>query len=60
MTGKKYEKAFGLDMPFGEALGRFVRTKPSQLPDREATKSKRKKSLRVTPKHGETQTKETH
>lgn len=33
MTDKR-EKPLGLDMPFGEALDRFIGVDPSELPDR--------------------------
>ena len=32
MTEKR-EKPLGLDMPFGEALERFIRVNPDELPD---------------------------
>ena len=35
------EKPLGLDMPFGEALERFIGVNPDQLPD--SVKLKRKK-----------------
>ena len=31
MTGKKYEKKLYIDMPFDEALGRFVGTDPKEV-----------------------------
>jgi hypothetical protein len=40
MTEKR-EKPLGLDMPFNEALERFIGTKPSELPDRAKLKQKR-------------------
>lgn len=40
MTEKR-EKPLALDMPFNEALERFIGTKPSELPDN--VKLKRKK-----------------
>lgn len=33
MTGKKTEPPFGLAMDFGEALSRFVATKPKEVVD---------------------------
>ncbi len=41
MTTGKREKPLVLDMPFAEALERFINTKPSELPDN--AKLKRKK-----------------
>lgn len=40
MTAKR-EKPLALDMPFGEALERFIGTKPEELPD--SVRLKRKK-----------------
>lgn len=44
MTGTR-DKPLGLDMPFGEALERFIDVKPEELPDevrlRKKTPSKR-------------------
>jgi hypothetical protein len=40
--GKKLEPKLGLDMPFGEALERFVRVKPHEV-DRSVEKSKQTK-----------------
>lgn len=40
MTAKR-EKPLGLDMPFGEALERFIQTDPAELPDN--VKLRRKK-----------------
>lgn len=41
--GKKLEPKLGLDMPFGEALERFAKTKPTELGENIA-KSKSQKS----------------
>lgn len=48
--GKKLEPKLKLDMPFGEALARFVQTNPKELEksierskQKKATKPKRKK-----------------
>jgi hypothetical protein len=35
------EKPLGLDMPFGEALERFIATDPKELPDKIKLKPKR-------------------
>lgn len=40
MTEKR-EKPLGLDMPFNEALVRFIGTKPEELPDNVKLKRKR-------------------
>jgi len=40
--GKKLEPKLGLDMPFAEALERFVQTNPSEV-ERSIMKSKQKK-----------------
>jgi hypothetical protein len=40
MTGQR-ERPLGLDMPFGEALERFIGVDPTELPDN--VKLKRKK-----------------
>ena len=40
MTGQR-ERPFGLDMPFGEALERFIGVDPAQLPDAVKLKQKR-------------------
>lgn len=40
MTGQR-EKPLGLDMPFGEALERFIGVDPAELPDN--VKLRRKK-----------------
>jgi hypothetical protein len=44
MNGKKLDRPLFLDMPFGEALTRFVHTKPEEV---EAATSRKRKS----PKH---------
>jgi hypothetical protein len=41
MSKEKYEKAFALDMPFGEALERFAQTDPRELPEPKKEKKKR-------------------
>ncbi len=41
--GKKLEPKLGLDMPFGEALARFVQTKPSEV-EKSVEKAKQKKT----------------
>ena len=46
MTGQR-ERPLGLDMPFGEALERFIGVDPTELPD--TTKLQRK---RPPPKRG--------
>jgi len=48
MTGKKLEPKFGLDMPFDEALRRFIQAKPKEVEksierSKQAKKPKRKK-----------------
>jgi hypothetical protein len=48
MTGKKLEPKFGLDMPFNEALRRFIQAKPKEVEksierSKQAKKPKRKK-----------------
>lgn len=40
MTGKR-DKPLALDMPFGEALGRFIGTDPDDLPDNVKLRQKR-------------------
>lgn len=38
--GKKHQKAFHLDMPFEEALGRFARTTPEEVAEPVKVKKK--------------------
>jgi hypothetical protein len=40
--GKKLEPKLGLDMPFGEALGRLIQTKPKEV-EASILKAKKKK-----------------
>jgi len=40
--GKKLEPKFGLDMPFDEAMARFIQTKPSEV-EASIQRSKKKK-----------------
>lgn len=40
MTEKR-EKPLGLDMPFAEAMERFIGTKPEELPDNVRLRQKR-------------------
>ncbi len=40
--GKKLEPKLGLDMPFGELLGRLVQTKPEEV-EASITRSKQKR-----------------
>ena len=40
MTGQR-ERPLGLDMPFGEALERFIGTDPKELPDSVKLKPKK-------------------
>lgn len=46
MTGKKTEPPLHLDMPFDEALRRFIQTKPEELP---AAPGRRKKGAESKP-----------
>jgi hypothetical protein len=52
MAAKKYEKPFHLDMPFNQALERFVQTDQSELSDtkspRRRKQTKRKATARAT------------
>lgn len=41
-SGKKLEPKLGLDMSFGEALERFIQTKPKEV-ERSVEKAKQKK-----------------
>lgn len=49
MTEKKYEKPFGLDMPFGEALARYTTVKPGEL----APRPTKRKGQSMEPTQGE-------
>lgn len=49
--GKKLEPKLKLDMPFGEALARFVQTKPKEV-ERSVERSKQKKKPRKKLKRG--------
>ena len=46
MNGKKLERPLYLDMPFDEALQRFVQTKPEEV---EPPKGRQRKSARSKP-----------
>ncbi len=41
--GKKLEPKLGLDMPFGEALERFIQTKPKEV-ERSIERAKQKRA----------------
>lgn len=50
MTSKKTEPPLHLDMPFDEALRRFVQTKPEELPAATGRKKKGAESKSGAPK----------
>lgn len=47
--GKKLEPKLGLDMPFGELLGRLIQTKPSEV-EASISRSKQKRLVAGEPK----------
>lgn len=51
MKGRKLEPKLGLDMPFAEALQRFIQTKPQEV-EKSIARAKQKREKPPGPKKG--------